>query len=86
MNRTQLIEMASAILELADECEYYRRRCHQQELDLEEYRQHVEDSIKDHEQSFVGMLSAALDPDSGINRMARAVVRDPLKGAVGPCQ
>lgn len=75
-----IVQFAQEILELAEERDYWRREAmHYKEM-VEEDMRDTQASIKRHEETFAGILVAALDPDSGINRASRAIARDPLKG------
>ncbi len=74
--------LADAIDSLRQQVDYWRAEAvHWQKL-AELHMDATRQSIASHEESFGNMLVAALDPDSGINRMVRAIDRDPLKGAV----
>lgn len=73
--------LAQQILNMADERDYWRRQAlHYQQMH-EEHMQDLGERVDEGNRHMASMLTAALDPNSGINRMVRAVERDPLKGA-----
>lgn len=76
-----IVDFANQILDLADERDHWRAQAkHFEALHLQ-HMATVNESIKDSEELFGKILTAALDPDSGINRQMRAMARDPLQGA-----
>jgi hypothetical protein len=78
----QVIQFAEEILDLAADRDYWKRQALHYKGMCEMYQQSASNSLREYEQQFAGMLTAALDPDSGINRAARAIEHDPLRGAV----
>jgi hypothetical protein len=73
--------LASQILSMAEERDYWRRQALRYQHMHEEHMDDLDKQLKQHEENAGNILMAILDPDSGINCMARAVQRDPLKGA-----
>ncbi len=78
MNLRNFVEELDSVLE---ENAYLRHENARLTLALQSHTDHLQESLQAYEQQMVGTLNAALDPDSAINRIARAVRRDPLKGA-----
>lgn len=76
-----IVDFANQILDLEEDRNYWRREAlHYKEM----YEQWADIANKSNQavmESISTVLSAALDEDSRLNRMYRAVERDPLKGA-----
>lgn len=79
--REQLVKMAYAIIDMNEELYELRNAKREAEEWRAKYLGALDDSIN-HSQAMIGnILQAAVDPDSGLNRMHRALARDPLQGA-----
>ncbi len=76
-----LVDLAHEILDLTEDRDHWRREALHYKGLFEMMQQAQRDSIKSSEGLICDIFKAALDPDSGINRMQRAIERDPLKGA-----
>jgi hypothetical protein len=76
-----VVDFAEQILELAAERDHYRREAFHYKEMFQEGMEDTRKSIESSEQLFGNLLVAALDPDSGINRMQRAMGRDPKRGS-----
>jgi len=76
-----IVDFARQILDLEEERNYWCQQAMHYQAMHEDHMESTMKSIKSSEAMFGKILIAAIDPDSGINRMHRAVLRDPLKGA-----
>lgn len=74
-------DLAHDIVSMQEEIRYWQRESdHWQSL--AETHMEASEKSRDHTMGLIGtVLGAALDPESGLNRMHRALERDPLKGA-----
>lgn len=76
MTTNDLIGMAHAILDLADERDRYRLEAMHYKAMAEEYMAHVNESIKSSEETFGKVFIALLDPNSNFNRAQAALTRE----------
>jgi len=76
------VKMASSVLSLEEDRDHWRRRAIRAEVELEKYQQHLSQQLRESQEHTGRMLLALMDPNNGLARAARAIERDPLKGAV----
>lgn len=78
---TLAIDLATSVLELAEDRDAWRRRALKAEEENLAYAEHFVAERVAGERQMLSIFAAALDPNNGIDRAARALQRDPLKGA-----
>ncbi len=75
-----IVDFAHQILELEEDRNYWRREALHYKSMHEESMLDLDKRVQMNTEHLATILTAAIDPNSGINRMARAMSRDPLKG------
>jgi regulator of replication initiation timing len=69
-----LTDFAYQLLDTQQELSQLRERNAYLEIEVERYRQDMSDNVRQHEENFGKILTAALDPDSHINKRMRGEV------------
>jgi hypothetical protein len=76
-----IVNFAHQILDLEEDRNHWRRQALHYKGMYDMHAKSTDESIQHNMQLMGTVLLAALDEDSGLNRMYRALDRDPLKGA-----
>jgi hypothetical protein len=75
-----IVNMAYEIIELAEERDYWKRQAKHYKEMYEMWAEHSNKMSQGHVEIIGTVFTALLDENSGINKMHRAMERDPLHG------